>query len=448
MLMDIIEALFSDAMNLFFGLVQVVLAVVATVIAVNQRREQKYDMRCDDLKKTVSNLNSERYSFYLSAAHYYDELFEEDAKGEKKYSDASFVDVLYKNEWMTQNDRFLPLGDVVINIPEPITDKDGDIDPTADVWDRTKNPEAKFLPDRNDGYADNAKYHCGINLRNLPLYGLKDFRRIRNADGITEKIEIDVKKGYYFDFYDTCEVMSAEIAYYRRIKKVREPERGILPIRDSIEPFDLTNRFAGIGIITLTILEDVETDGKLKNYFLCHKRTQRVAEGTGSYHAVPAGSFQPAAVEFPKQVDPNDRNLKSTVIREFGEELLANDEFENLYNSSILAELILPEPVFVGIGLDPLNLKTELMACMVINVQEDSRKEVSVFRGETTYEGISKIIQKSYEGEVTLKELKPNMMCQFIDNPMSIPAFSRLLRTVLENDLDISRFKVKKSEKQ
>ena len=434
----------NDIINFLFGFVQVVLAVVATVIAVNQRREQKYEMRCDDFKKTVASLNAERYSFYLAANAYYEELLEEKRKEDHQYQNVVFQDVLYKRDWVTEGDSFVPLNQVVLDLPErPLGEDVDEEDPDSiyAVWNRAKNPEPPFLPDRNDGYADNAKYHCGINLRNLPLYGMVGFERIPQGDGEKDKIILHLKKGYYFDFYDTCEVMSAEIAYYRRIKSLKAPKPGELPIRDTVEPFDLHNRFAGIGVITLTILENVDTDRGRKNYFLLHKRTQKVAEGTGSYHAVPAGSYQPAAVAFPRQMDENDRNLKSTVIREFGEELLDIDEFGNLYNSNILADLVLPDPVFVGVGLDPLNLKTELMACMVIDVQEDCKKEIPVFRGKSSYDEIQEILKESYEGAVTMKELKPSMIEQFVNNPMSIPAFRRLLRTASEHLHDLSVFK-------
>ena len=48
-------------LDIFLALMQTFMAVVATVIAINQRREQKYDMRVEELKKLVKSLNTERY---------------------------------------------------------------------------------------------------------------------------------------------------------------------------------------------------------------------------------------------------------------------------------------------------------------------------------------------------------------------------------------------------
>lgn len=401
--------------NIFLAVMQTVLAVVATIIAVNQRREQKYDMRCEDLKKLVNSLNNERYWYYAAAKKYYDKLSQEKELG----GTADFV--LYKSDWMPsdENDDFVLLKDITVHIPQN----------NNDIWDKSKNPHAVFLPTKAEGYAENVKYHCGVRLISLPLYAMENIVWDKNG----KTVDIYVKKGYYFDFYDSCEVMSAEMAYYRRIKTQNSLLPGKLPIRDSLgNVFDLTNRFAGIGIITLTILRNIQvSDNVKKNFFLVHKRSQNVAEGTGSYHAVPAGSYQPAAVEFPETADPADLNLESTVIREFGEELFGIDEFENLYNSKLLqGGLGLPHPLFMGVGLDPLNLKTELMACMIIDVEQDCHAKRPVFGGRRTYSEIESVIMESYEGNVTLKELTPAMLRQFYDNPMSIPSFRQILKTV------------------
>lgn len=401
--------------NIFLAVMQTVLAVVATIIAINQRREQKYDMRCEDLKKLVNSLNNERYWYYAAAKKYYDKLFVKSTDG------CVMEHVLFKSDWMPsdESDDFVLLKDVAVHIPES----------NDDIWDKSKNPHAVFLPTKAEGYAENVKYHCGVRLMSLPLYAMENIVWDKNSG----TVDLYVKKGYYFDFYDSCEVMSAEMAYYRRIKTQGSLLPGKLPIRDSVKDvFDLKNRFAGIGIITLTILKNVTVaDDKKKNFFLVHKRSQKVAEGTGSYHAVPAGSYQPAAVEFPESVDPADKNLESTVIREFGEELFGIDEFENLYNSKLLqGGLGLPHPFFMGVGLDPLNLKTELMACMIIDAEQDSRAERPVFGGKKTFSDIEKVISDSYEGAVSLKELTPVMLRQFYDNPMSIPSFRQLLKTV------------------
>ena len=396
-------------LDIFLALMQTFMAVVATVIAINQRREQKYDMRVEDLKKLVKSLNTERYWYYAAAQKYYHAALADHPTGVADY-------VLYERAWMQPDgdDHFVPLEDIVVHIPEH----------NLDIWNTDRNPKAPFLPTKADGYAENAKFHCGTRLMNMPLYALERFERAPD-----NRIHLYIKKGYYFDFYDTCEIMSAEMAYYRRIKTKKNLTPGHLPIRDSVKDiFDLTNRFAGIGIITLTILKNViSPEGELRHYFLVHKRSQNVAEGTGSYHAIPAGSYQPVTVEFPLETDPIDLNLGNTVTREFGEELLGIDEFENLYNSTLLsAGPQLPKPLFIGIGLDPLNLKTELMSCLMIDVAADAR----VLRGKTTYQEIDEFLTGTYEGSVSLKELTVSMLRQFSDNPMSIPSFRQILKTV------------------
>lgn len=396
--------------------VDFLLALVATLIAVNQRREQKYDMRVENLRKMVKSIRTERYEYARDSLRYYARRFQDDPE-------AVADQVLFRRGWVQAPDDndFLPLNEVRLNLP----------DGTGDLWDSSRNPTPRFLPTPKEGYAENVKFHCDVNLMNLPLYGLGGVHI--SWEGGKKQVTLDIIKGRYYDFYDTCEVLSAELAYRRRIQMKRTPLQGRLPLRDQLmDVFDFTNRFAGIGIIVLTILQNVldEEAGEKRGFFLLHKRSaENVAEGGNSYHAVPAGSYQPATVEFPEVVDLLDRNLNTTVVREFGEELLGKEEFFDLFSSELVAGYgKVPTATFLGVGLDPLNTKTEIMGCMVLDVEK-----TPLFGGKTTRRAIEERLTGTYEGAVSLKELSMPMLKQYRDNPMSIPAFRQILTVVAQH---------------
>ena len=405
----------QDILNLIFAVAQSILAVVATMIAVNQRREQKYDIRVENLKKMIKSIRVERYYYARESLRYYRERYRENG--------SVVVDnILYRRGWVQPPDDpwFLPLSQIHLNLA----------DGTANLWNSQNNPQPRFLPTPREGYAENAKFHCDVNLMNLPLYGLGGVQI--NGSGSQKEITLDICKGYYYDFYNTCEILSAEMADRRRIKMDQNLSQGRLPLRDKVlDVFDFSNRFAGIGINVLTILQNVrDTSGQRHNYFLLHKRSsQGVAEGSNSYHVVPAGSYQPATVEFPEKVDPMDRNLNSTVVREFGEELLGIEEFSDLFNAElVMAYEKVPTASFIGVGLDPLNTKAEILACLTLDVGK-----TPLFDGKQSSSEIQEHLTETYEGAVSLKPLSMSMLKQFRDNPMSIPAFRQILSVIIDH---------------
>lgn len=405
----------QDILNLILALAQSILAVVATIIAVNQRREQRYDIRVENLKKMIKSIRMERYHYAQESLAYYRRRYQKDPE--------VVVDqVIFRKGWVQEPDDpdFIPLDRVAVRLEDGLDA----------LWDSSQNPKPKFLPRPREGYAENAKFHCDVNLMNLPLYGLGGVHV--TGSGTEKQMTLDIIKGRYYDFYDTCEILAAEMACQRRIRPNRRPSSGKLPLRDRTHNlFDFTNRFAGIGINVLTILQNVlDENGVPGNYFLLHKRSANgVAEGCNSYHVVPAGSYQPATVEFPETVDAADKNLNSTVVREFGEELLGVEEFSALFNSELVTTYSeVPTASLIGVGLDPLNTKTEIMGCLVLDV-----RQTPLFEGKQCAADIQAHLTETYEGAVTLKELSRAMIKQFRDNPMSIPAFRQILTVVYDH---------------
>ena len=192
------------------------------------------------------------------------------------------------------------------------------------------------------------------------------------------KPELQVYKTGYFNFYNTCKVK--EYLY----------EAGDTEFLDD-DIIKLDNRACGIGVVTLTVirLEEAKKDaeGRVdeKNnglYFLMHKRGDKVAEGSGTVHVVPAGSFQPfTSFDEESSAKPT---LSSTVYREFCEEILSTTDMRELTSEKYLRDndayqFINPSKgktisklYFLGLGLDPYNTKMEIMSLLYIDLKDEN----------------------------------------------------------------------------
>ena len=392
--------------------------------------DEKRAERLENLKKIIKSIRSERSYYSEECLAYYRNLYRESK------DDVIIDQVIFKQGWVQRKEdhAFLPLSEIRVNIP----------DGSEQIWDSSRNPAPDYLTEPETGYAENAKKYSGVPLKNLPLYGLGGVAV--KGEFQSKSMALDIVKGHYFDFYDTCESLSLEMAYCHIIEKTEHVSEAALPLREKqSDLFDLTNRFAGIGIDVLTILWNVEENGERKNYFLLHKRSaDKVAEGANSFHVVPAGSYQPAGTEFPEKVDESDKTLLFTAIKEFGEELLgkkedlsssdirSDDSYEVLNSMGSewieTADCKIPKIGFIGTAFDPLNTKTEIMAYMIIDAEKDK-----LLGGRKTKREIQSYFTESYEGSVILTELNYSEIERYKDEPKSIPAFRQIMKVIGEH---------------
>jgi hypothetical protein len=189
----------------------------------------------------------------------------------------------------------------------------------------------------------------------------------------TPEFRLSIASGKYFDHQNTDEVVGYEMAraeWRRRHRRLRAPFERNHRLRSALgNPLDLSARCVIPGISTLTIRK-AGSDSR----FFMHERT-RVALAQGTQHVTPAGEFQPSGPA-PDLFD-EDRDLWRNIQREYDEEFLGtpetwdtgkspdyeNDEpyktFDAAYRSKQLRVW------FLGIGLDPLTLKAEILTCAV-----------------------------------------------------------------------------------
>ena len=331
-------------------------------------------------------------------------------------------DLIYPRQWVqaADNDNFMHLNRVAVDI-------------TDTKWDAPP-PFTWFLPYPKEGYAANKKDFLGSRslLVNGKLFALEGW----SGDINRGDLAISVKNGGYFDFLNTCEYLVYEMAYARRIRRAKPPFdlRGPcgLPNRArQADILDLSNRFAGIGINTATLLYNVELeDGTKQNYILMHHRSGRVAEGIGALHVIPAGSYQPVGLELRS---PFNRNMANTVYREFGEELLGIDELYHLGDEGILDERFHQwDVLFLGMGIEPLNTKIEVLTAMQIDMDHPGSR--AMFGGTHTLEGLRSFFRTNYEGDLIPVPLRAANLHQYQRDPRTTPPGKEILSIILDHE--------------
>ena len=168
----------------------------------------------------------------------------------------------------------------------------------------------------------------------------------------------------YFDYLDTSEVLAYEATLHPKNLGVR---------RRITDPFDLTNRVASLGILTLTIQRS-----RSGATFIMHKRSGNFAVGDALYHVVPAGEFTPADVG--QAAIRADFELWRNIVREYAEELLNIPDAQGTGGRRLDYEHASPYQKMVqairddrfrlytfGLALDPLTFKPELLTVAVID---------------------------------------------------------------------------------
>ncbi len=140
------------------------------------------------------------------------------------------------------------------------------------------------------------------------------------------------------------------------------------------DPIALRDRpvYAGVNVLTIV------ADGDDTRFVMHHRASDRVASAMGTNHVVPAGEFQPSGVDPAAWAD--DLELWRCISREYAEELLGEASAAGQGHDSVRFELESPHlelaeglqagtirAWFLGMGLDPLSLKAEILCAVVFD---------------------------------------------------------------------------------
>lgn len=182
------------------------------------------------------------------------------------------------------------------------------------------------------------------------------------------RVELECVLGTYFAAYDTSEALAYESGL--RATKGEDPARGRYRRRLG-DPFDLANRGAQVGVSTLTVRVEGE-----RAFFFLHRRSPSVAAAPNITHVAPAGEFQPHADVLP--VWRSDLDLWRNSMREYAEEFLGAPDASGGGGRVLNYERDAPYADmerlrrsggvrfrYLGLGLDPLNWKPEVLTVCV-----------------------------------------------------------------------------------
>jgi hypothetical protein len=185
-------------------------------------------------------------------------------------------------------------------------------------------------------------------------------------------LELFFTRGHYFDFLDSTEVLAYEAALFNRKNDGNVMRVG--PYRRSLaDPFNFWNRSNSLGILTLTIRQAPGFVG----FFMHQRKSDYVIVGSELLHVVPAGEFTPSDLNLGSW--ELDFDIWHTIMREYAEEFLGMKEvikqrgealdYENDFPYKQLNEARrsgLIKVHVLGLGLDPLAWKPELLTVCVI----------------------------------------------------------------------------------
>lgn len=274
---------------------------------------------------------------------------------------------------------------------------------------------------------------------------------------------LKVYEAGYFDFFNTCKVKEFryEVGKKRSFKVGGEAKK-------NSNIFNLENRACGIGVVTLTVIR--LEDGEDGLFFLMHKRGDKVAEGSGTVHVVPAGSFQP----FTSFEEKSTATLSSTVYREFCEEVLSTTDMRELTSESFLTAnvaynfIVRPNTsklYFLGAGLDPYNTKMEIMSLLFIDLRDENKlKDFIKYATKGDEKGVPEkndpmknafdskknrlkaALKKASdtEGSIVLEKFKESTLEEYFGNINIVPAAKELMYIAYKRFKEIQGLEVDK----
>ncbi|MFF1380965.1 hypothetical protein [Streptomyces sp. NPDC058308] len=268
------------------------------------------------------------------------------------------VPLLTRRGWIPREP--LPLDDVQLRYSAPRVDRfDAAKRLLAPYWPTVEGATVPTYSAAVDAYAKPSMF---FNAPSFRLFGL---------DPSVPDTSLTLTMGSYFDWYDTGEALGYEAA-----KRYVETGGATIvgPYRQSLaDPFHFAGRCATPGVNTLTIRAS-----RRGPVFYLHRRTS-VATARGTVHVVPAGEFQPSGGPHSGHTTGgDDLDLRSTIIREYAEELLGapdvNDPRTHGTPVDFTAQHADVESAlrgggarchYLGCGLYPLTWKPEILTVCV-----------------------------------------------------------------------------------
>lgn len=392
----------------------------------NSREKKKIGFvnRNEKINKVRSNSTKENFLFY-----------------KEKYQDRVIdsYGLIIDKKWLDKKE-IKSIDDLIM-----LEDIDVEVDENFDTTN-IEIPHLKIFPKKKLDYTQSFIQYVKPNaqLFNGRLYA------VSSVESKNDKIKFNVYETDYYSFMNTCRVLELMYETRERNKKL------------DIDILDLTNRYCGIGINCFTVLKNVKLkkDSSIKNdYFLIHQRTNKVIESPEKVHVVPAGSYQPMTSLGSKEKGIKfDKNMENTIYREFCEEILNTHHMKELNSLNLLEEELdykllksKSKIYYLGCGLEPYNTKMEVLALMIIdmdNINEGIEKEemdeflemhpnlnsngniatdIQTFKNALNKENVNS------EGNILIEKLSKAMLEQYYSLENSTPSSKEIFAYLYQN---------------
>lgn len=371
---------FEFATILITTLLTIAALYIATMQYVHEKRKQRierFELDSKSIKNDYTKLSSQAIDLYRKI--YATQIAS---------SQIQVNNLVYKPSWAS-NPAYplMPIDDLPISlIPKPEWPS-REYQKTSEVTFRQR----KINPYDKKSLVDNILIHLDHkHLWDSPTYIVNSI-----IEGSIPSLQ--VYKSSYFDFYNSCMCFGFELAH--AINNPVDDEEKTINFRKTNDLFDLTNRYCAMGTVTLSVFTNVQSNEKVKSYFVLHSRSEDVAEGKNIINAVPAGTYQPSVSS--DKLEP----LSLNIIREFGEEIRGKKEFTYAYSideieSDLFAKEMKTNIYFLGIGFNPLNAYLEILTLAII----DLSKSGNATEFGPSLENVRQKLRSNFEGSLELQE--------------------------------------------
>lgn len=210
-----------------------------------------------------------------------------------------------------------------------LLDEPVDLDAVRLIWSSTEDPIPHMEPvDHVLPLTDRGELYAGYSraVRDLVRPRLLENRLSYRLLGVRTRKPLSLTFGAttFFEVFNVKQMIAHEFKAAWLASDRSIPAWDSLPLRSAIgDPFDPQRLLMSPGISTLTIRRASSGEHR----FVLHERDgEKVADGGGLCHVMPAGEFQPSSMHPADLV--NDLSLWRNIMREFSEEFLGNPEHD------------------------------------------------------------------------------------------------------------------------
>lgn len=400
---------FQSELELIIAFLGFVLTVVTTIIAVIDIRAAIKNSKSNDLIISNQLLANEYWKAHDNALRLYSKVLRPD--GLVVDDPDNPPPMLYKKGWMYEGTSLKKLSDIRLEYISPTEIK-------RDL--KSQRHLKKILPYPGKTFEQNLSLVCNSSLYNGRIYVPVEYTA---GD---ETASLKITEDYFFGFVNTCLPVSYSDAYVLSSAS-NKPSM----LRRKLNPFDFSNRISTIGMVTLTVLHNVEDDENgsgITKYFILHRRSNDVTECKNMINAIPAGSYQPSFFGSEEKIEP----LGYTVFREFGEELLGYKEFSEINNVKEIDKLFSADNmdlndriIYLGAAINPVNLYLELLTILPMDLS-DCRYQ-HIFGGNKLSQIKTRLTANEESNELYVIELTPNMIQHYSHMHLCTPALKQIM---------------------